>query len=201
MIIKICGITTVEAALAAAENGANWIGFLFAPSKRNITPEKAARIAKEIPSDIKKVGVFVNEMKENIETIARTVGLDYIQLHGDESAEFAASLPYPVIKAFSIDQLEKIETPSEYPCDFMLVDSPGTTHRGGSGNVFSWDRLLARKLDHRKLILAGGLHANNVSEAIQSVRPAGVDVSSGVETDGKKDLKKIAAFIHAVRNG
>lgn len=199
MLIKICGITTEEAAFAAANNGANLIGFVFAPSRRKITSEKAAQIARQLPTSIKKVGVFVNETKENIEAIARTVGLDYIQLHGDESTQFAESLTYPVIKAFSIDDLERLKAPNDYPCEYMLVDSPGTTHRGGSGNVFSWDRLLALKIDHKKVILAGGLNAENVADAIKSVSPAGVDVSSGVETDGKKDTSKIAYFIQTVR--
>lgn len=200
MLIKICGITNSEAALTAVKHGANWLGFVFAPSKRKISAAQAADIAAQLPSSVKKVGVFVNETKETIEQIAREVSLDYIQLHGDEPARFAASLDYPVIKAFSIDQIEKMPDAVNYPCAYMLVDSPPATYRGGSGSTFNWERLRALKLDHEKLILAGGLNAANVAEAIRIVQPAGVDVSSGVETDGVKDVTKIAQFIQAVRS-
>lgn len=198
MIVKICGITTTEAALAVAEAGANLIGFVFAPSKRRITPAAAAKIAHQLPESLKKVGVFVNESAENIAAIAEEVGLDYVQLHGDESAAFARALGVPVIKAFSIDDLDAAAV-RDYPCDYFLIDSPGEMYRGGSGRVFQWGRLLELGLDHRKLIVAGGLSAENISAAIAAVQPAGVDVSSGVETDGKKDVEKIKRFVEAAR--
>lgn len=198
MLIKICGITTVETALSVARSGANMIGFVFAPSKREISPSGAAEISEKLPNSLKRVGVFVNETKENIMAIAEVVGLDYIQLHGDEPASFARNLPLPIIKAFSIDELEEMES-LEYPCEFMLVDSPGTTHRGGSGYVFDWDRLLALNIDRQKLILAGGLAIHNVQEAITAINPAGIDVSSGVETNGAKDSNKIWQFVATAR--
>lgn len=198
MLVKICGITTVEAALTAERAGASMIGFLFAPSSRRIDPEKAAEIARQLSPTVKKVGVFVNETKETIEKIAELVGLDFIQLHGDESASFAESLCRPVIKAFNINEVSD-DVLRSYPCDYYLIDSPGTTYRGGSGKVFDWSRLLDRNIDRRKLILAGGLNTANVVEAITTVRPAGIDVSSGVETNGKKDHAKIEQFIQVVR--
>lgn len=196
MVIKVCGITTIEAALEVVTSEADLIGFVFAPSKRRISPENAAKISTVLSPSIKKVGVFVNESKENIQFIAKKVGLDYIQLHGDESVAFAKSLGLPVIKAFSIGTA-RAETIRNFPCDYYLVDSPAEQHRGGSGKTFDWSKLTALELDHSKLILAGGLTPHNVEEAITTVKPAGVDVSSGVETTGKKDTQKIMQFVAA----
>lgn len=198
MMIKICGITTIEAALAVADAGADWLGFVFAPSKRRITPEAAAEIARQLPDSIGKVGVFVNETIENIHAIAAEVGLDYVQLHGDESAAFAEKLALPVIKAFSIEGLQAA-TVRDYPCEFFLIDSPGEVYRGGSGVTFDWERLLKLGLERNKLILAGGLSAENIGAALAAVQPAGVDVSSGVETNGKKDVQKIREFVRVTR--
>lgn len=194
MKVKICGITDVEMAKTVAQAGADFIGFVFAASKRQISAEAASKIAAELPSEIKKVGVFVNEDKEKICQIAETVGLDYIQLHGDEPATFADSLPYPVIKAFSIDHV-KDEILQAYPCDYLLIDSPPSTYRGGSGTAFNWETLKKYKIPMEKLILAGGLSIGNVEDAKRNVKPAGVDVSSGVETAGVKDPEKIKKFI------
>src|SRR5699024_446476 len=127
----------------------------------------------------------------------QTVGLDYIQLHGDEPASVAEELSLPVIRAFSIDELD--DDKLNYPCEAFLIDSPGEKYRGGSGKAFNWERLNDIKLTNKTIFLAGGLSPNNIQNAIESVRPAGVDVSSGVETDGKKDIKKIKDFINNVR--
>lgn len=194
MKVKICGITTSDMAKTVVEAGADFIGFVFAPSKRQITAEAAHNIASQLPSDIKKVGVFVNETKENICQIAEIVGLDYIQLHGDEPASFANSLPYPVIKAFSIDDITD-EIIQSYPYDYLLIDSPPTTYRGGSGTAFNWETLKKYKIPMEKLLLAGGLSIDNVGDAKTNINPAGVDVSSGVETAGVKDPEKIRQFI------
>lgn len=194
MLVKVCGITTLEAAEAVAQAGADFIGFVFAPSKRRISPDNAAKIAQTLPKSLKKVGVFVNESAENINYIAKKVGLDYIQLHGDESADFASSLPFPVIKAFPIDKANASMI-HRFPCDYYLIDSPAEEHRGGSGKTFNWEKLNALELDHGKLILAGGLTVANVQEAVTAVNPIGIDVSSGVETDGKKDIEKIKQFV------
>lgn len=190
--VKICGIKTLEHAETAVQAGVDFIGFVFAPSKREVTPQEALRIAQTIPTSVKKVGVFVNEHIDRISEIVDQVGLDYIQLHGDETPEMVQALPYKTIKAFPIDQVEDIQL---YPCDYFLIDSPAEKYRGGSGKTFDWRLIDKLSIDPAKLILAGGLTAENVQEAIQSVNPAAVDTSSGVETNGQKDHEKIRAFI------
>ncbi|GGH72417.1 N-(5'-phosphoribosyl)anthranilate isomerase [Compostibacillus humi] len=195
MLVKICGITTSETAEAAAAAGADFIGFVFAASRRKITPERAKMIARSLSSSVKTVGVFVNETVEQMVNIAEYVGLDYLQLHGDEGEAVSKQLPRPVIKAFSVKD-KSIKNIMNYPCDYYLIDSPG----GGTGKSFDWKLLDKFNLDASKLILAGGLNPENVQEAIRVVKPAGVDVSSGVETNGAKDIKKIKQFIHATKN-
>lgn len=194
MLVKTCGIMTKEAADTAVQAGVNFIGFVFAPSKRYLTPEQAADIASIVPSPVKKIGVFVNETVETITSVAEKVGLDYIQLHGDETAEFAEQLPYRVIKAFPATQ-ESFAKLKDYPCDYYLIDSPFGTNRGGNGTAFDWTVLKELNLDSNKLFLAGGLTPENVQQAIRLTEPIGVDVSSGIETDGSKDLSKIKNFI------
>lgn len=194
MLVKICGIQTIEAAEVAVEAGANLIGFVFARSKREITPEKAAQIATSIPNSVKKVGVFVNETAENMIDIAETVDLDMIQLHGDETSELVAQLPYKTIKAFSIDSVDE-KALKAFDADYYLIDSPPKIHRGGSGETFDWNLVTQLNIDPEKLILAGGLSVDNIKQAIHTVQPAGIDVSSGVETDGQKDHDKIKQFI------
>lgn len=199
MKVKICGITTVEAAEHAVAAGADFIGFVFADSKRRIDKQKAKEIASVLPSTIKKVGVFVNESPETIEDIAKTVRLDYVQLHGDESPEYCQQLSYPVIKAFQVKAKSDFNDIAAYPCAYYLLDSPAGKYRGGNGETFDWE--LAKDVTNLegKVILAGGLHAGNVQQAIAEVHPIGVDVSSGVETDGAKDLEKITAFIREAK--
>ena len=194
MLVKTCGIMTKEAADTAVQAGADFIGFVFAPSKRYLTPEQAADIASIVPSSVKKIGVFVNETAETITSIAEKVGLDYVQLHGDETAEFAEQLPYRVIKAFPATQ-ESFAKLKDYPCDYYLIDSPFGANRGGNGTAFDWTVLKELNLDSNKLFLAGGLTSENVQQAIRLTEPIGVDVSSGIETDGSKDLSKIKNFI------
>lgn len=198
MLIKVCGITTIEAAKTVERAGADFIGFLFAPSKRQISAEAAQKIASELSPELKKVGVFVNESVENIIDIAKTVGLDYIQLHGDEDANFAKRIPYPVIKAFSIDKADPTVIEA-FPAQFILLDSPGKNYRGGSGETFNWQEIKKLNLADKKIILAGGLNVQNVQDAIQTVAPQGIDVSSGVETNGEKDPEKIVQFLNHAR--
>lgn len=194
MHVKICGITTGEAALIAAGAGATMIGFVFAPSRRKISVEKAKKIIASLPPSIEKVGVFVNASAERIRHIAKEVGLTMIQLHGEESASFIASLPYPVIKAFPItavyDGMENRWDPT-----YFLIDSPPAQFKGGSGVSFNWDLLQQTTLPMHQSIVAGGLTPDNVHEAIIQTNCVGVDVSSGVETNGVKDHAKIEAFI------
>ncbi|GAB4075110.1 phosphoribosylanthranilate isomerase [Barrientosiimonas marina] len=194
MHVKICGITTSAAAQEALRAGADFLGFVFAPSKRQLTPEQAARITADLPPSLAKVGVFVNASRDTIMTTAEQAGLDMIQLHGDEPPSFAASLPYPVIKAFRLRE-QHPETIKRYPCTYNLIDSPTGPGRGGNGTTFDWKQLADSSLDPHKTILAGGLTPENVHAAITAAGPAAVDVSSGVETDGTKDLAKINQFI------
>lgn len=198
MRVKICGITTEAAAQAASDAGTDFIGFVFAPSSRQLTAEQAAAISKTVPATTKKVGVFVNETHENIVQIAKQAGLDMIQLHGDEPPELAESLPYPVIKAFRMNK-EKATTINAYPCDYYLIDSATGPNRGGNGTTFDWKLLAGLNINPEKTILAGGLTPENVQEAITTTNPAGVDVSSGVERDKHKDLSKIKQFITNVK--
>lgn len=194
MLVKICGIQTIETAKITVEAGTDMIGFVFANSTRKVTPEQAAEISLHIPPSVKKVGVFVNEEPSNIKDIAKIVGLDVIQLHGDEKPSVAKKLPYSIIKAYAINEIDLLEK-QNFPCDYYLIDSPPTIYRGGSGRTFNWDLTRDLPIDQSKLILAGGLTPENITEAITSVKPAGVDVSSGVETNGKKDPEKIKQFL------
>jgi len=200
MKVKICGITDVETGFAAVRYGADAIGFVFAESKRKVSIEKAQEIISHLPKEVSKVGVFVNEARDEIEKIAATVGLTHIQLHGDETALFSESLSLPVIKAISFQGNESLAALAEYPSDYILLDSPKGKYRGGNGTVFNWNEVNSSLINREKVILAGGLHPDNVQEAIHIIRPFMVDVSSGVETNGKKDLSKIKTFIEKAKS-
>lgn len=202
MIVKICGIKTVEAAKVAASAGTDFIGFIFAESSRKISPETAASIAKELPVHIKKVGVFSNQSESEIIKIASIVGLDFIQLHGQETAEFASKMPLPVIKACTIKSNQDIAILEHYPATYFLIDLPKNSKSSHNDpKTLDWKALASAELPLEKIILAGGLTAENVAEAIEVVKPFGVDVASGVETDGVKDEQKMRAFvIHAKQN-
>jgi len=194
MLVKICGIQTAEHAQAAVAAGADLLGFVFAPSKRQITAEHARDIISSLPDSIQTVGVFVNEIPERMEKIAATAGLDYIQLHGDEDIAVAEALPFKVIKAFPVTE-ETLPIIKDFPADYYILDSPIGGARGGNGTVFDWDLAKDLPIDRNKIMLAGGLTPKNVEEAIERLSPVGVDVSSGVETNGIKDIDKIQEFI------
>lgn len=194
MLVKICGIRTEEAARAAVESGADMIGLVFAESRRQITLEQAARVLKAVEGrSIKTAGVFRNQSVEAVNQICRTLGLDYAQLHGDESSDYCRQIDGKVIKALPISSLGEAFDFKDCS-DFLLIDGP----EPGSGEVFDWNRLKDASLS-LPYILAGGLTAENVGPAIEAVSPQGVDVSSGVETDGTKDTKKIRRFIREAR--
>ncbi|HLS60007.1 MAG TPA: phosphoribosylanthranilate isomerase [Virgibacillus sp.] len=198
MIVKICGIKTMEIAQIASDSGADLLGFVFAPSKRQITPKDAAQIAQNLPHSVLKVGVFVNETAESIIQIADEVGLNIIQLHGEETPDILPKLGYPTIKAFPIDGITRTNVRA-FPSNYTLVDSPKGRYHGGTGQPFNWNLATHLAQEQDKLILAGGLTPDNVNEAIRIVQPYGVDVSSGVETNGKKDSHKIKQFIKNVK--
>lgn len=200
MRVKICGITDIKTGITAAQYGADAIGIVFAESKRKVTVKQAQEIIAHLPKEVYKIGVFVNETRDEIEKIAATVGLTHIQLHGDETGLFSESLSLPVIKSISFQGNESLEAFADFPSDFILLDSPKGKYRGGNGTVFNWKEVDPHLINKQKIILAGGLHADNVEEAIKIIRPYMVDVSSGVETDGKKDLRKIKTFIEKAKS-
>ena len=185
--------------MAAQEYGADLLGFVFADSKRQITLKAASEIACEV-TGIKKVGVFVNAPLSEVQLAARECCLDFVQLHGDESPEYCRQLGVPVIKVFRIRPDFSSTEFAGYQTAWTLFDSFSAGQQGGTGIAFDWQQ--ARQLLHRAprpLLAAGGLTADNVAEAIAILRPDGVDVSGGVETDGVKDNVKIKRFIAAVR--
>ncbi|MFB1080923.1 phosphoribosylanthranilate isomerase [Jeotgalibacillus sp. JSM ZJ347] len=196
MLVKICGLMKKEDVTTAVESGADYIGFVFADSKRRISYSHAANISSHIPDYVKKVGVFVNPSIDEVNEAVAVAKLDFIQLHGDESPEFCSKMPKPVIKAFSISEQTDIENMKQYQVAHILADAPGADYRGGSGHTFDWSMI---KNSPQEVILAGGLTPENVSEAIRETAPLGVDVSSGVETNGQKDDKKITAFIRQAK--
>lgn len=201
MLVKICGITTPEIADTAVSAGADFLGFVFAKSKREIFIEQARKIIQTLPSHVKSVGVFVNKEVQEIEEIVQQTGLDFVQLHGEESAEVITKFSCPVIKSLPGTQEGLNKTRQYDTASYLLVDSPPLPHaHGGNGVTFNWS-ILKENTFSDKLILAGGLTAENVADAIKQVNPVGVDVSSGVETDGKKDPDKIKAFIQAAKTG
>ncbi|WP_071395233.1 phosphoribosylanthranilate isomerase [Bacillus tuaregi] len=199
MKVKICGLQNIESAQCAVSSGADAIGFVFAESKRRITTTKAKQIISKLPTNVKKVGVFVNPSKEEIERIVSETGIDTVQLHGDESPEFCQSLSFPIIKAFSIETAEDLKHIDAYSCDYILLDGPKGKYYGGNGTTFDWSILSEFDAKGKKVILAGGLNLKNVAAAMKT-NVYMLDVSSGVESDGQKDTAKIIRFLNLVKN-
>lgn len=200
--VKICGLTKKEHIQVAVEEQVDYIGFVFAKSKRQVTVEQAKVLAQSIPEPIQKVGVFVNETVENMLHIAKEVPLDVIQLHGQETQQVVEALkPYTTIKAISVRTKEDVQKAAQYNVDYYLFDAPGIEYEGGSGNTFDWTLLENTKINRQNIILAGGLTPENVGRAIEQVEPYGIDVSSGVEIDGQKDEMRMRAFMNQTRNG
>ncbi|MDN7246607.1 tryptophan synthase subunit beta [Planococcus shenhongbingii] len=195
--VKICGLMEEQHVEAAKQ--ADAIGFVFAPSKRQVNIEQAAELAKHVPASTEKIGVFVNAPLETIQETVRKVPLTMVQLHGDEPDELVRAIGVPVIQAFSIRSKEDVEKLKGSKADFILVDAPGTDYRGGSGHVFDWTLLQGAQIDPSRLIVAGGLNPENVQAAIGQTTPYMVDVSSGVETEGRKDAVKIQRFIQRAK--
>ena len=201
ILVKICGITRPEDAEAAVEAGADAIGLVFYPGSPRFVGdmERAREIARVALPFVTVVGVFVNPSKEEVLKAAREVPLQAIQLHGDEPPELALSLGLPVIKAFRLKGPEDLQEALEYPCAAVLVDTYRPGIWGGTGKAFPWEWAVSIA-GERKVILAGGLAPGNVAEALDVVRPYGVDVSSGVERrPGVKDHRKIQEFLEVVR--
>lgn len=191
--VKICGLSTKEAVKTAVSAGADYIGFVFAPSKRQVTVEQAIELAKFIPSHIQKVGVFVSPSRAELLEAVDKVGLDFVQVHGQVVDKLFENLPCASIQAVQVDGNGHVPNSQ---ADYLLFDAPVA----GSGQTFDWGRLDTTELA-QPFFIAGGLNEDNVVEAIQHFSPYAVDVSSGVETDGQKDHEKIRRFIERVKNG
>jgi len=198
--IKICGITNLEDALAAADAGADALGFNFyKKSPRCIEPDKAAEIIEQLPPFIVPVGVFVNEREDRIREIQARTLIQVVQLHGDESPDFCQRFGGRVIKAFQVKDKESIKHLAHYHVGALLLDSYRDGVRGGTGVTFDWHLAVVAKT-FGKVILAGGLTPENVAEAVKLVQPYGVDVAGGVERDkGVKDHAMVRKFIVEVR--
>jgi len=199
MKVKICGIKNLEAAKYAVEHGADAIGFVFAKSKRQITSMEAKEIINELPAAVWKVGVFVNEDSETILQTAKTAGLTHIQLHGEEKMEAYENIYFPIIRSVSVLPGEDLTRIKKLKADFVLLDSPPEKFHGGNGMSFDWNLAEGVGASRHNVILAGGLNGDNVQAAISQIQPFMVDVSSGVETEGQKDLSKIRDFIYKAK--
>lgn len=200
--VKICGIGAAEDASTAVEAGANALGFNFwTKSPRHISPAEAARIIETVPTDVWKVGVFVDEPIERVMTIAAEAGIDAVQLHGSEGPDYWGRLHFPRrIKAFKVGRGFELAEISRFDAaTAFLLDASVAGMVGGTGRVFDWTIAQEAK-QFGNILLAGGLRPHNVKEAIRTVHPWGVDVCSGVESaPGKKDLQKIRDFVRLAR--
>ena len=197
--VKICGVTTLDDALACVDAGADALGFNFWPrSKRHVAVEAAAAIAKRLPPNVRTVGVFVDPEPADVDRAFGSGAIDLVQLHGDETPEFCQKFAGRYIKAVRLRDAASLKRLAEYPCDLVLVDAD-TAGYGGSGQRADVT-LAAEAARARRVILAGGLTPENVAEAILEVRPYGVDVAGGVEHEpGVKDWLKVAAFVSAAK--
>ena len=204
--VKICGITTLEDARFASGALADYLGFIFySESPRYVDPAKAGAIINWIEGP-KKVGVFVNQPLDDVNSIATQTGIDLVQLHGNESPEYCNLVDLPVIKAFHVsdgsssDELkERVEIYRECT-EFFLFDTKTDSEWGGTGKTFNW-KLIRDISGEHPFFLAGGLHAGNVEQAIKEVNPSVVDLSSGLEeAPGLKDFKKIEEFFDVMRD-
>ena len=191
--VKICGLSNIEAVETAVSAGADYIGFVFAPSKRQVTVEQATELAEIIPANVKKVGVFVSPSRAELLEAVDKVGLDFVQVHGQVVDKLFENLPCASIQAVQVDGDGHVPNSQ---ADYLLFDAPVA----GSGQTFDWGQLDTTELT-QPFFIAGGLNEDNVARAIQHFSPFAVDVSSGVETDGQKDHEKIRRFIERVKNG
>lgn len=200
--IKICGLMRPEDVAVANRLNPDYAGFLFAPSRRRVTEEAARDLIAGLAASIVPVGVFVDEAPEEIARIVRMCRLGVVQLHGAEGVAEMTSLralvpaETSIWKALRVRDSGSLASLCDLPADRFLLDAWHPEQAGGTGEAFDWRILAGVTIP---FLLAGGLHAGNVADAIRLVRPWGVDVSSGVETDGRKDPERMAVFVAAVR--
>jgi phosphoribosylanthranilate isomerase len=201
MKIKICGITNMEDALLAAELGADALGFIFVKtSPRHIRPSAARKIIQELPPFVVPVGVVADAEHDDILELIDETGICCVQLHGNESPKQLAKFPVPVYKSFRVDKEFNLETLQRYKGSAYLLDTHVDSTLGGTGKTFDWDIAIAAKA-YGRIILAGGLTPENISEAMKKVQPYAVDVNSGVESaPGKKDKNKLEQLFIIIRS-
>ena len=201
--VKVCGITNSEDAFCAVQLGATALGFVFyEKSPRFVTPSEAGKIIKQIPPFVTKVGVFVNAEADYLREARDIAGFDVYQFHGDETPEFCAAFGEDYIKAVRVKDASSLDAVELYDTDAFLFDAYSPDAYGGTGENFSWDVLTRRKLGDKFVILSGGLTPENVCDAIRTVNPYAVDVSSGVESSpGIKDHLKLKRFMEAASYG
>ena len=199
--VKICGITHLADALTAVEAGADALGFVFVPNTpRFVKPDQVAAIVAQLPPFITTVGLFVSKDFTKIKTTVEQCRLDAIQLHADVPPEFCHALDRKVIKVVRVKDESSLSILSDYDVNAFLLDAHVEGKMGGTGQVFDWDLAVKAKI-YGRIILAGGLNPDNVAHAVRYVKPYGVDVSSGVESQpGRKDPDNIRKFINTVRS-
>ena len=197
--VKICGITNIQDALLAIDCGADALGFVFAPSPRQVTPTQVQDIVSQLPPRICKVGVFVDFELEVVNDIRSRCSLDIVQLHGSESPEYCQAFFPDVIKSFQVRDETIFELLPSYAVKAYLLDSYHAELKGGTGHSFDWS-IAHKAKEYGPIILSGGLNPDNIRQAIAAVQPFAVDVSSGVEaTPGKKDRNKVQDFLKAAK--
>ena len=196
--IKICGLTRTEDIEMVNEFLPDYIGFVFAKSRRQVSAEQAKELKNKLRPAIKAVGVFVNEKPENIAEIANQGIIDLIQIHGDEDAAYCAQLrkltQAPIIKVVRVELEDDFAGIEEFDCDYYLFDTLSSKEYGGTGKAFDHSILYNKEIK-KPFFVAGGLNQDNVAAVIEVIKPFGVDTSGGVETDGIKDANKIKEFI------
>jgi len=198
--IKFCGCASWREVELAIDAGADAFGMIFAPSPRRITFESAAEIAERVGSSIEPVAVFVNPTRREVHAVRELFPRARLQFSGDETPEFVADYAECAIKAIHVDDRGAglAEAAGEFPYALLLLDSRRAGLAGGTGTSFPWELAMPIAV-RRRIVVAGGLTAENVAQCIATVRPFGVDVRNGIETDGRKDIAKMQAFVRAVR--
>lgn len=200
--IKICGITRYEDARVALNLGVDALGFIFYPkSPRFIQPSDAYRIISKLPPFVSKVGVFVNESIDTVNTVVKRFGINTVQLHGEESPEYIQKIQAPVVKSFSVDPNFDLNNLNAYEVSAFLLDTWDQDKRGGTGRTFDWKVAVRATTLPKPIILAGGLGPSNIEEALRNVQPYAIDVNSGVEImPGVKNPHKMKEVVNKVRN-
>ncbi len=199
MLVKICGITNLEDAQMAIEAGADALGFIFAPSKRQISPEKASEIISRLPSRIQVVGVFRDESIEFMKQVAQFTKLSWLQLHGNESIETCQALSkfYKVVKTVKVNPNGTRESPIDLPAWKLLLDTALPGISGGTGIKFNWDAL--SQFNPENIFVAGGITPENIGDLLSRITPFGIDLCSGVEiSPGRKDKQKLQQLFNVI---